>query len=167
MPLSLSCTIVENARATGEQHKLRKVDVTVEAIAEEHNITVDNPLIVSKEEEKVKLVSLVERKNYLFEGFNISDEALKKLTQLINDCSEWIADGLLKHYAERYGLSDFLKCKDCGFFIAAYTEYLNNELHVPNDGLKSGLLHKSYAALLWKYGETKAQKPYASDIKDP
>ncbi|PHU23237.1 hypothetical protein BC332_08344 [Capsicum chinense] len=50
----------------------------------------------------MELVSLGERKNYPFEGFNISDEALKKLTQLINDYSEWIVDGLLKHYTGRY-----------------------------------------------------------------
>ncbi|PHT65927.1 hypothetical protein T459_30352 [Capsicum annuum] len=47
MPLSLSCTDVQCARATGEQHKLKKVDVIVEATAEEHNIIVDNPLRLS------------------------------------------------------------------------------------------------------------------------
>ncbi|PHT83836.1 hypothetical protein T459_12279 [Capsicum annuum] len=163
MPLSLSCTVVQCARATGKQHELKKVNVhhlfqqtnrhifvsiddtsaenyqtniyiccnccltccintlsvttdesyvatdgssvrnyhvTVEATAEEHNITVDNPSTASKEEEKVESVSSGERKNYLFEGFNILDEALKKLTQLINGYSEWIADGLLKHHAD-------------------------------------------------------------------
>ncbi|KAF3622742.1 hypothetical protein FXO37_32199 [Capsicum annuum] len=57
-----------------------KVDVTVEATAEEHNITVDNPSTAFKEEEKVESISLGEQKNYPFEGFNISDEAPKKLT---------------------------------------------------------------------------------------
>ncbi|PHT35688.1 hypothetical protein CQW23_23388 [Capsicum baccatum] len=78
------------------------VDVTVEATFEEHNITVDNPSTASKEEEKVKPVNSRERKNYLFERFNISGEAPKKLIQLINDYPEWIADGLLKHHAGRY-----------------------------------------------------------------
>ncbi|PHU12841.1 hypothetical protein BC332_19771 [Capsicum chinense] len=55
---------------------------------------------------------------------------------------------------------------DCGPFIAAYTEYLSDGLQVPNDGLDAGLLRKRYAALLWKYVEAKAQKPYATDIKD-
>ncbi|PHT44973.1 hypothetical protein CQW23_14131 [Capsicum baccatum] len=73
-----------------------------EATAEEHNIAVDNPSTASKEEEKVQPISLGERKNYPFKGFNISDEAPKKLTQLINDYSEWIADGLLKHHVGRY-----------------------------------------------------------------
>ncbi|PHT47905.1 hypothetical protein CQW23_12113 [Capsicum baccatum] len=76
-----------------------QVDVT--ATVEEHNMKVDNPLTASKDEEKVEPVSLGEWKNYPFEGFNISDEALKKLIQLINDYSEWIADGLLKHHASR------------------------------------------------------------------
>ncbi|PHT38004.1 hypothetical protein CQW23_21577 [Capsicum baccatum] len=242
------------------------VDVT--ATAEEHNMTVDNPSTAYKDEEKVDPVSLGERKNYPFKGFNISDKALKKLMQLINDYSEWIADGLLKHHAgfsisaglpwhlvdevyipincsdefqwvlavvvlkERcirvydsmlqrrcYGpsseiqklakilptyldMSGFLDQKvrtdwsmieayrdkminpfdvqyvdgiaqqtigrlDCGRFVAAYAEYLSDGLQVLNDGLDAELLRKRYAALLWKYGEAKAQKPYATDVKDP
>ncbi|KAM3198932.1 hypothetical protein P3L10_034319 [Capsicum annuum] len=102
MPLSLSCTVVQCERDTGELHELKKVDAMVESTAEEHNITVDNPSTASKEEEKVELVCSGEWKNYPFEGFNISDEAPKKLTQLINDYSECIVDGLLKHHAGRY-----------------------------------------------------------------
>ncbi|PHU10269.1 hypothetical protein BC332_22129 [Capsicum chinense] len=56
---------------------------------------------------------------------------------------------------------------DCGPFVAAYAEYLSDGLQVPNDGLDAGLLRKRYAALLWKYGEAKAQKPYATYVKDP
>ncbi|PHT75653.1 hypothetical protein T459_19175 [Capsicum annuum] len=56
---------------------------------------------------------------------------------------------------------------DCGPFVTAYAEYLSDGLQVPNDGLDAGLLHKRYAALLWKYGEAKTQKPYATDVKDP
>ncbi|KAF3625161.1 hypothetical protein FXO38_29885 [Capsicum annuum] len=63
------------AKATEEQHELKKVDVT--ATAEDHNIIVDNPSTASKDKEKVESVSLGERKNYPFEGFNISDEAPK------------------------------------------------------------------------------------------
>ncbi|PHU07129.1 hypothetical protein BC332_23618 [Capsicum chinense] len=57
--------------------------------------------------------------------------------------------------------------RNCSLFVVAYTEYLNDELQVPNDGLDLGLLRKIYVTLLWKYGEVKAQKLYASDIKDP
>ncbi|PHU28121.1 hypothetical protein BC332_00214 [Capsicum chinense] len=71
MPLSLSCTDVQCARATEEQHELKKVDVT--ATIKEHNMTVDNPSTASKYEKKVE--------------------------PLINDYSEWIADGMLKRYA--------------------------------------------------------------------
>ncbi|PHT30133.1 hypothetical protein CQW23_30271 [Capsicum baccatum] len=146
MPLSLSCTDVQYARATGEQNELKK-----------HNITVDSPSTTSKEEEKVEPVSSGEWKNYPFKGFNISDEAPTKLTQLINDYLEWIADGLLKHHTGR----------NCGPFVATYAEYFSNGLQEPNDGLDGGLLRKRYATLLWKYGEAKAQKPYVSNIKDP
>ncbi|PHU17508.1 hypothetical protein BC332_13203 [Capsicum chinense] len=51
-------------------------------------------------------------------------------------------------------------------FVASCAEYLSDGLHVPNDELDARLLHKIYAAILWKYGEAKAQKLYASDIKD-
>ncbi|PHT48278.1 hypothetical protein CQW23_12486 [Capsicum baccatum] len=134
-----------------------EVDIIVEATTEEHNITVDNPSTASKEEEKVEFVSSGEQKNYPFEGFNISDEDPIKLIQLINDYSEWIADGLLKHHAGR----------NYGPFVVAYAEYLSDGLQVPNNGLDAGLLHKIYDALLWKYREAKAQKPYASNVKDP
>ncbi|KAF3638080.1 hypothetical protein FXO38_23425 [Capsicum annuum] len=57
--------------------------------------------------------------------------------------------------------------RDCGPFVASYAEYLSDGLQVPNARLDAGLLRKTYAALLWKYGEAKAQKPYATDVKDP
>ncbi|PHU22939.1 hypothetical protein BC332_08046 [Capsicum chinense] len=116
-----------------------QVDVT--ATAEEHNITVDNPLIASKDKKKkVEPVSLGERKNYLFEGFNISDEAPKKLTQLINDYSEWIADGQLKHHAGRYfqQYSEVSRNEECliniikGFSIlAGLPWHLVDEVYIP------------------------------------
>ncbi|PHU16553.1 hypothetical protein BC332_17758 [Capsicum chinense] len=55
----------------------------------------------------------------------------------------------------------------CGPFAAAYAKYLSDGLQVPNDELDVGLLRKIYATLLWKYGEATAQKPYATDVKDP
>ncbi|PHT59380.1 hypothetical protein CQW23_01743 [Capsicum baccatum] len=154
-PLSLSYTNVQCARATEEQHELKKVDVP--ATAEDHNMTVDNPSTISKDEEKVQPVSMGKLNNYPFEGFNISDKAPKKLIQLINDYSEWIADRLLKHHAST----------DWGSFVATYAEYLSDGLQVPNDELDAGLLCNRYSTLLWKYGEKKTQKPYATDVKDP
>ncbi|PHT77130.1 hypothetical protein T459_20652 [Capsicum annuum] len=233
-------------------------DVT--ATAEEHNMIVDNPSTDSKDEEKVKPVNLGERKNYPFEGFNISDEAPKNLIKycqqqskvsqneecLINIIKGFsIPAGLPWHLADKVyipincgdefhwvfaivilkerriqiydsmsrrrhstssseiqklakilhtylAMSGFLDQKvradwltieayqdkvanpfdvqyvdeivqqtigslDCGPFVAAYTEYLSDGLQVPNDGLDAGLLRKRYAALLWKYGEAKAQ----------
>ncbi|PHU00257.1 hypothetical protein BC332_30044 [Capsicum chinense] len=56
---------------------------------------------------------------------------------------------------------------DCVPFVAAYTEYLSDGLQVPNDGLDVILLRKIYTALLWKYIEAKAQKSYATNVKDP
>ncbi|PHT42080.1 hypothetical protein CQW23_20934 [Capsicum baccatum] len=77
MPLSLFCTDVQCARATEEQHELKKVDVT--ATAEEHNMTVDNPSTASKDEEKVEPVLSTAAKSFpneeclinIIKGFSI------------------------------------------------------------------------------------------------
>ncbi|PHU23760.1 hypothetical protein BC332_08867 [Capsicum chinense] len=136
-PLSLSCTDVQCARATEEQYELKMVYVT--ATAEEHNMTVDNPSTASKDG-KVEPVNLGERKNYPFEGFNISDKAPKKLTQLINDYSEWITDGLLKHHAGKYSQQQpkVFRNKECliniikGFSIpAGLPWHLVDEVYIP------------------------------------
>ncbi|PHT64318.1 hypothetical protein T459_31845 [Capsicum annuum] len=39
-------------------------------------------------------------------------------------------------------------CRDCGLFVAAYVEYLRDELQVPNDELDARILCKRYATLL-------------------
>ncbi|PHT40092.1 hypothetical protein CQW23_18946 [Capsicum baccatum] len=127
MPLSLSCTDVQCARAIGEQHELKKVDVTVEATADEHN-TVEGFNISDEAPQK------------LSEEFNISNEAPNKLTQLINDYSEWIADGLLKHHAGRYCQQqpDVFRNEECliniikGFSIpAGLPWHLIDEVYIP------------------------------------
>ncbi|PHT35769.1 hypothetical protein CQW23_23469 [Capsicum baccatum] len=56
MSLSLFCTNIQFVRTTREQHELKKVDVAVEATAEEHNITIDNSSTAFKKENKVKPV---------------------------------------------------------------------------------------------------------------
>ncbi|PHU05195.1 hypothetical protein BC332_26017 [Capsicum chinense] len=108
-----------------------KEEVDVTDTAEEHNMTVDNPSIAFKDEEKVEPASLGERKNYPFEEFNISDEALKKLIQLINDYSEWIADGMLKHHVgrkqndERYKVNESSLGFDMFDFVVAHSKMKN------------------------------------------
>ncbi|PHT32038.1 hypothetical protein CQW23_28375 [Capsicum baccatum] len=74
MPLSMSYAIVQCAKAIGEQHESKKVDVTVEDTTEKHNITVDNPLIASKEEEKTDTPKVFRNEEFLIniiKGFNI------------------------------------------------------------------------------------------------
>ncbi|PHU17398.1 hypothetical protein BC332_13093 [Capsicum chinense] len=206
-------TLLEIKAAKRRRKDISKVDVTAKSTAEAYNITVYNPSTASKIEEKVEPISSGERKNYPFERFNILDKAPKKLTQLINDYSKWIADGLLKHHADSipaglpWHLVDemyiLINCGDefhwvwavvdlkercirvydsmsrtrrsgtsaeiqrnCNLYVVAYAEYLSNRLQVPNNGFDTGLLRKRYTALLWKYGEAKGQKPYASDTKD-
>ncbi|PHT95594.1 hypothetical protein T459_03476 [Capsicum annuum] len=219
-PLSLSCIDVQCARATEEQHELKKVDVI--ATAEEHNMTVDNPSSASKDKEKVNPVSLGERKNYPFERYcqqqldvSRNEECLINIIKgfsilvglpwhLVNEvyipinCGDefhWVLavvvlkerrirfydsisrmrcfgppseiQKLAKIFPTYFDMSSFWIKRDCGPFVAAYAKYLSDGLQVLNDGLDVGLLRKRYATLLWKYGEAKAQKPYATDVKDP
>ncbi|PHT74068.1 hypothetical protein T459_21345 [Capsicum annuum] len=223
MHLSLSCTDVQCVRTTGKQHKLKKVDVTVESTTKEHNITVGNPSTASKEGEKVEPVILEERKNYPFEGevyisINYGNEfywvlavvilkerrirvydsmsrrrrseplsEIQKLVKILPTyldmsrfldqkvCTDWsmieayqnkMANPFDVQYVEEIS-QQIIGSLDCGPFVATYTEYLSDGLHVPNNGLDAGLLRKRYVAFLWKYGEVKAQKPYATNVKDP
>ncbi|PHT30828.1 hypothetical protein CQW23_27165 [Capsicum baccatum] len=141
MPLSLSCTDVQCARATEEQHELNKVDITT--TAKECNMTVDNPSTASKIVEPVRTdLSTIEAYR------------------------DKMANLFALQYVDRIG-QQTIGSLDCGPFVSSYAEYLTDGLQVPNDGLDSVLLRKTYAALLLKYGEVKAQKPYATDVKDP
>ncbi|PHU13352.1 hypothetical protein BC332_14557 [Capsicum chinense] len=103
MPLSLSCTDVQCARATEEQHELKKVDIR--ATIGDHNKTVDNPSTASKDEEKVEPLS--------------------------NDYSEWIADGLLKYHTgrkpndESYKVNESSLSFDMFDFVVAQPEMKN------------------------------------------
>ncbi|KAF3628490.1 hypothetical protein FXO38_11549 [Capsicum annuum] len=103
-------------------------------------MTVDNPSTAFKDEEKVEPASLGERKNYPFEGFNISGEAPKKITQLINNYSEWITDGLLKHHTGKYCQQqpEVSRNEECliniikGFSISTdLAWHLVNEVYIP------------------------------------
>ncbi|KAF3616631.1 hypothetical protein FXO37_35014 [Capsicum annuum] len=146
-----------------------KVDVIVEATAEEHNITVDNPLTASKKKEKIEPILSTTARSFrteeclinIIKGFSIPaglpwhlvDEVYIPINY--GDEFHWVLAIVI------------LKERDCSFFVAAYAEYLSDELQVPNDVLDAGLLCKGYIALLLKYGEAKAQKLYTSDSKDP
>ncbi|PHU29313.1 hypothetical protein BC332_01406 [Capsicum chinense] len=95
-----------------------------------------------------------------------SDQKVRTDWSTIEAYQDNMANPFVVQYVN--GIAQQTICRlDCGPFVAAYTEYLRDGLQVPNDGLDAGLLHKRYAALLWKYGEAKAQKPYATDVKDP
>ncbi|KAG5624524.1 hypothetical protein H5410_009742, partial [Solanum commersonii] len=56
---------------------------------------------------------------------------------------------------------------DCGMFIAAFAEFLSDEINMSYDSFRSDYLHKRYATLLWKYGLNKAKAGYVSDNDDP
>ncbi|PHT68534.1 hypothetical protein T459_28021 [Capsicum annuum] len=173
MPLSFSCTNIQCARATGEQHELKKVDVT--ATAEEHNITVDNPSTASKDEEKVEpesfepsseIQKLAKILPTYLDMSDFLDQKVRTDWSIIEPYRDKMANPFDVQYIDEIA-QQTIGSLDCGHFVAAYVEYLSDELQVPNDGLDAGLFRKRYVALLWKYKEVKAQKPYAMDVKDP
>ncbi|KAF3663705.1 hypothetical protein FXO37_11837 [Capsicum annuum] len=110
--------ILKNMFMYENKDKIDEVEVTIEATAEEHNITVDNlvdnPSTASKEEEKVK--------------------------PLINDYSEWITNGMLKRHAGRYYQQqlEVFRNQECliniikGFSIlAGLPWHLVDEVYIP------------------------------------
>ncbi|TMW91465.1 hypothetical protein EJD97_014314, partial [Solanum chilense] len=56
---------------------------------------------------------------------------------------------------------------DCGLFVAAYAEYLSDEIKFPSVGLQSNYLRNRYGTLLWKYDMDKLKARYVSDSDDP
>ncbi|PHU07269.1 hypothetical protein BC332_23758 [Capsicum chinense] len=170
------------ARATEEQHELKKVDVT--ATVEEHNMTVDNPSTTSKDKEKVELVSIVivlkERCIRVYDSMSQrrrsgSSSEIQKMAKILPtylDMSDFldqkvrtdwstieayrdkIANTFDVQYIDRIA-QQIIGSLDCGPFIVAYTEYLSDGLQVPNDGLDAGLLPKD---MLLFYGNMEKQK---------
>ncbi|XP_047258952.1 uncharacterized protein LOC107851977 [Capsicum annuum] len=95
-----------------------------------------------------------EKHMYAFDGCTIYQ---KFPNQLILDYSQWLKVGLLKYHAG----------KDCGVFMAAYTEILSEGKQVHSCDFDDGSQRAQYASLLWHYGVTKAEKGYTSDNDDP
>ncbi|PHU00267.1 hypothetical protein BC332_30054 [Capsicum chinense] len=209
MPLSLFCTNVQFARATEEQHELKKVDVT--ATTEDHNMIVDNLSTVSKDDKNVEpecLINIIKGSSIsaglpwhlvddVYIPINCGDEfhwvlavvvlkerhirvydsmsrrrcygpssEIQKLAKILPtylDMSGFLDQKVRTNWStiEAYrdkidnpfdvqyvdGIAQqTISSLDCGFFVAAYAEYLSDGLQVPNDGLDAGLLRKRYAA---------------------
>ncbi|PHT34347.1 hypothetical protein CQW23_26147 [Capsicum baccatum] len=117
-------------------------------------------------------------------GLSLEMQKLNKILQTFLDISSFLDQKVhtnrltIEAYQDKMGNSfdmEYIEgiaqqpigCLDCSLFVAAYTEYLNDGLQVPNNGLDVESLCKRYDTLLWKYKKAKAQKAYASDIKDP
>ena len=66
-----------------------------------------------------------------------------------------------------YFLIDDIPWRDCEIFIAAYAEYLSDELQVPSCGISADTLRLRYASLLWNYVIVKAWNGYVSNNEDP
>ncbi|PHT98275.1 hypothetical protein BC332_32795 [Capsicum chinense] len=109
---------------------------------------------------------------------------------LIKEYCDWIVKGLLKFMKRTYkdkmskvvgDLNDTPfdvqyvediaqqvgESLDCGVFVAAYAEFLSDEMQIPSSTLDAEYIRKRYATLLWNYGVKKAKKIYSSDHDDP
>ncbi|PHT81886.1 hypothetical protein T459_14901 [Capsicum annuum] len=175
--ISYPYTPLEIKVAKRRRKGISRVDVIIEAIAEEHNITVDNPSTASKEK----------RKNGACQRRSRPSSEILKLTKILPtflDMSDFLDQkvrtnwSMIEAYRDKMGnpfdvqyvegiTQQTIGSLDCSLFVAAYVECLSDGLQVPNDGLDVELLRKIYATLLCKYGEVKAQKSYTRDIKDP
>ncbi|TMW82713.1 hypothetical protein EJD97_005201, partial [Solanum chilense] len=56
---------------------------------------------------------------------------------------------------------------DCGLFVAAYAEYLRDEIKISSVGLQSDYLCNRYETLFWKYGMDKFKAGCVSHSDDP
>ncbi|KAG5620622.1 hypothetical protein H5410_005840 [Solanum commersonii] len=56
---------------------------------------------------------------------------------------------------------------DCRMYVAAYAEFLSDEINIPSTHFRSDYLRKRYATMLWKYGVDKTKAGYVSDNDDP
>ncbi|KAH0655595.1 hypothetical protein KY285_030477 [Solanum tuberosum] len=56
---------------------------------------------------------------------------------------------------------------DFGLFVAAFAEFLSDEIPIQSNNFRSDYLRSRYAALLWNYGSEKAEAGYVSDNDDP
>ncbi|KAK4717958.1 hypothetical protein R3W88_016296 [Solanum pinnatisectum] len=88
-----------------------------------------------KKKKEKKVVSCDVKQQYPFEGFNIDGEGK---IELLSSFSQWINEGLYEHHAK----------KDCGLFVAAYTDFFSDGLQVPSYGIISQTLPMGYASLL-------------------
>ncbi|PHT50301.1 hypothetical protein CQW23_10048 [Capsicum baccatum] len=106
------------------------VDVTVEATTEEHNIIVDNPSPASKGEEKVKPISLGERKNYPFEGYcQQQPEVSRNEESLINIIKGFIIpSGLPWHLVDEVYIP--INCCDEFYWMLAVVDLKERPIRV-------------------------------------
>ncbi|PHT44701.1 hypothetical protein CQW23_13859 [Capsicum baccatum] len=170
-PLSLSCTVVQCATATGEQYKLKSIPASLPwNLVDEVYI----PIIYGDEFHWVlTVVVLKKRRIRVYDSmsrrrrFRPSSEIQKlgKILPTYLDMSGFLDQkfhtnwSMIEAYRTKMGNPFDIKylegiarhtisSLDCGLFIAAYAEYLSDGLQVPNDELDTGLLRKRYAALL-------------------
>ncbi|PHU20271.1 hypothetical protein BC332_11422 [Capsicum chinense] len=188
-PLSLSCTDVQCTRTAEEQHRLNipaglpwhlvdEVYIPINCGDEFHLVLA----VVVLKERHIRVYDSMSRRRC--SGPSSEIQKLTKILPTYLDISgfldqkvrtDWstieayrdkMANPFDVQYVDRIA-QQIIGSLDCGPFVAAYAKYLSDGLEVLNDGLDAGLLHKRHAALLWKYGEVKAQKPNATDVKDP
>ncbi|PHT34730.1 hypothetical protein CQW23_26530 [Capsicum baccatum] len=140
--------------------------------------TLSDPKVIDRIKKELFGATTITKKIILEGGFVVVDDGSGSGAAVgANDVSLTVFETTNHYDYDHTGYTNFAtssecsacKCQDLDYSlsITTYTEYLRDGLQIPNDGLDTVLLRKRYATLLWKYGETKAQKPYSGNIKDP
>ncbi|KAG5615767.1 hypothetical protein H5410_015591 [Solanum commersonii] len=62
---------------------------------------------------------------------------------------------------------DIIQQKNCGLYVATFTEYLSDQIEISLVDFLPEYLRKKYGALLWSYGSEKAKGAYVSENDDP
>ncbi|KAF3685141.1 hypothetical protein FXO37_00920 [Capsicum annuum] len=161
IPLSLSCTTFQCTTAIGEQHELKKV----------FNIPAGLPwYLVNK---VYILINCGDEFYWMLVVVTLKERHIRVYDSMYRRrCSGQSSEiqKLAKILPTYLDISGFLeqKVRTDWSTIEAYRNKMDNPFDIQYvEGILQQTIGILYAALLWKYGEPKAQKPYASDIKDP
>ncbi|KAG5585101.1 hypothetical protein H5410_045535 [Solanum commersonii] len=135
------------------------------------------PISSSTAKGKEKVVSCDVKKQYQFEGFNISGEGPTRSKRVIQNIDLPLQNIFFKTYIDNINVVPDYENKvvniikgDCGLFVAVYAEFLSDGLQVPPCGIIFQSLRMRYASLLWNYVTLKAHSDYFSineDIERP
>ncbi|PHU08903.1 hypothetical protein BC332_20763 [Capsicum chinense] len=123
-PLSLSYTDVQYARATGEQHEMKKI---ADGLLKHHAIR-------RRFEPSSEIQKLAKTLPTYLDISGFLDQNIRTDWSTVEAYRDKMGNPFDVQYVEGIA-QQTIGILNCGPFVAAYAEYLNDGLQVPNDGL--------------------------------